>query len=114
MKFPLLFDGILASADAKVTILPVRSPNLNAHRERFRGQDHIKHECLAHFVILGHSHLNYLVTEFVDYYHMQRPHQSKVNRPLLKLADDPPSGTGEIVCEERLGGLFKHHYRKAA
>jgi putative transposase len=111
-KFVTMFDDILNSAGIEVTKLPIRSPNLNAHMERF--VQTIKHECLSHFVILGHRHLNYLVTEFVDYYHKQRPHQSKGNRPLLKLADDPPSGTGEIACQERLGGLLKHYYRKAA
>lgn len=111
-KFVTMFDDILNSAGIEVTMLPVRSPNLNAHMERF--VQTIKHECLSHFVILSHRHLNYLVTEFVDYYHKQRPHQSKGNRPLLKLTDYPPSSTGDILCEERLGGLLKHYYRKAA
>ncbi len=111
-KFVTMFDDILNSAGIEITILPVRSPNLNAHMERF--VQTIKHECLSHFVILGHRHLNYLVTEFVDYYHKQRPHQSKGNKPLLKLTDDPPLTTGEILCEGRLGGLLKHYHRKAA
>jgi hypothetical protein len=36
------------------------------------------------------------------------------NRPLT----EPPRGTepadGEILCQEQLGGLLRHYYRKAA
>jgi len=112
-KFAPIFDAILKPSGIKVKKLPVRSPNLNAFAERFIQT--LKHECLNHFVILGHKHLNYLVATFVDYYHTQRPHQGKDNEPLLKLANAPhPDSSSEVLCEERLGGLIKHYYRKAA
>ena len=47
------------------------------------------------------------------YYHQERPHQGLGNRPLVGANPDPPS-QGKIVCKERLGGLLKHYYRKAA
>ena len=114
-KFAPIFDVILRSSGVEVKKLPVRSPNLNAFAERF--VQTLKHECLEHFVIFGHKHLDYLVSTFIDYYHTQRPHQSKGNRPLLKLVEPPPAlpnTVGEVFCEERLGGLLKHYYRQAA
>jgi len=40
------FKSILASAGVELLRLPARSPNLNAHAERFVGS--IKAECLRH------------------------------------------------------------------
>lgn len=108
-KFASIFDVILKSSGINVKVLPIRSPNLNAFAERF--VQTTKHERLNHFVIFGHKHLDYLVATLVDYYHAQRPHQSKDNKPLLRL---PANTDGEVLCEERLGGLLKHYYRKAA
>ena len=115
-KFASMFDTILESSGVNVQLLPIRSPNLNAFAERFIQT--IKHECLNHFIIFGHKHLDYLVSTFVDYYHKQRPHQAKGNEPLMKLTEPsemrPPASEAEIHCEEKLGGLIKHYYRKAA
>ena len=111
-KFVDLFDQTLASAGIDVKRLPVRSPNLNAYIERFIQT--LKHECLEHFVILGQKHLDYLAGEFVGYCHTQRPHQSMGNQPLLKLNNDQSIEHGEVACEERLGGLLRHYYRRAA
>jgi putative transposase len=111
-KYGETYDAIFDSIDIDVKPLPARSPNLNAFIERFIQT--LKHECLEHFVILGAKHLDYLASQFVDYYHTRRPHQSMGNKPLLKLTDAEPVEEGEVVCEERLGGLLKHYYRKAA
>ena len=43
----------------------------------------------------------------------ERPHQGKENVPLTGLPKQP-SGDGEIVCRERLGGVLSHYYREAA
>jgi len=64
-------------------------------------------------MVFGEKHLNYLVDEFVEYYQLQRPHQGKGNVPLTG-SDLPTITEGKIHCEERLGGLIKHYYRKAA
>jgi len=110
-KFGGLFDVIIKAQGAKVIRLPIQSPNLNAFCERFIQT--LKHECLDRFMVFGEKHLNYLVDEFVGYYHIQRPHQGKGN--VLLIGSDLPTVTaGKIHCEERLGGLIKHYYRKAA
>lgn len=44
-----------------------------------------------------------------NHYHTERAHQSLDNT----IIEPPPQGTGEIVCQERLGGLLKF-YRRAA
>jgi putative transposase len=108
-KFTKQFDEILKSDGFRPKKLVPLSPNLNAYCERF--VQTIKQECLDHFVVVSEAHLNYIVREFVQYYHEERPHQSLANAPLSGL---PLAGNGEIVCRHRLGGLLKHYERRAA
>ena len=82
----------------------------------------LRRECLDHFLAFGEKHLDYLVSQYVTYYHLERPHQSLGNEPLLKMpgTDKPPDNgelgipAGAIKCQTRLGGLLKHYYRDAA
>jgi hypothetical protein len=48
-----------------------------------------------------------LFIDGIEHYHHERSHQSLEN----KIIDHPPDGKGEIVCQERLGGLFTRSYR---
>jgi putative transposase len=107
--FTKQFDEILKSDGLRPKKLIPVSPNLNAYCERF--VQPIKQACLDHFVIVSEKQLNYIVREFVRYYHEERPHQSLGNVPLSGQA---PASEGEIVCRERLGGLLKHYERAAA
>jgi hypothetical protein len=58
----------------------------------------------------------------VEYYHDERPHQSKDNLPLVRQRpetsqQEKKSGDRvlpEVDCRQRLGGLLKHYYRRAA
>jgi putative transposase len=86
-----------------------RAPNLNAYVERFIQT--IQVECLDHFLIFGEKHFDYLVREYVEHYHTERPHQGQKNR--LLIGRSPPN-EGEIRCVTRLGGLLKHYHRVAA
>ena len=96
------------------------APNMQAYVERFIQS--LKRECLDHFVALGERHLDHLCTEYLAYYHQERPHQGKGNE-LLKArrihnrgapqADQAISLT-DVRCHQRLGGLLKHYSRKAA
>jgi Integrase core domain len=75
-----------------------------------------KRECLDHVVVFGEAHLRHILSEFLAYYHRSRPHQGLGNRPPGWEEDSATGGElppGEVVCEERLGGLLKH-YRRAA
>lgn len=110
-KFGGMFNTIIKAQGVAIVLLPIQSPNLNAFCERF--VQTLKHECLDRFMVLVEKHLNYLVVEFVEYYHAQRPHQGKGNVPLTE-SGLPTITEGKIYCEERLGGLIKHYYRQAA
>ncbi|MFM7162046.1 MAG: hypothetical protein ACKO3P_16965 [Planctomycetaceae bacterium] len=66
-------------------------------------------------VALGEKYRDYLVREFVRYYHRDRPHQGVSNVTLDHPATDEPvlAKISDVVCDERLGGLLKS-YRRAA
>jgi putative transposase len=110
-KFTEQFQGILKAEGLRPKKLIPMSPNLNAYVERSIQTS--QQECLDHFVVVGKSHLNYVVREFLRYYHDERPHQGLGNVLPAKLPSVTDSG-GEIVCRERLGGLLKHYERVAA
>jgi putative transposase len=104
------FLETLAAAGVKPHRVCFRSPNLNAFVER--SIQSIQQECLDKFVVFDRGHMDYLVSEYVEHYHHERPHQSKGNRPLI--IGSTPSTEGEVVCRERLGGMLRHYYRCAA
>ena len=87
---------------------PVQDECGNPYAESWAGT--IKRECLDHFVVLGEQHLRHLVSEYVKYYNSVRPH-GLIGGPLDEL---PVVAQGEVCCEEKLGGLLKHYYRKTA
>jgi putative transposase len=70
---------------------------------------------LDHFLVFGEKHFDYLIREYVEHYHTERPHQGLENRVV---SGEPPPETlqsfGEVVCRTRLVGLLKHYYRRAA
>ena len=35
----------------------------------------LQREAIDHFIVFGENHFDYLISEFVDYYHRERPHQ---------------------------------------
>ena len=104
------FRRLLRDSGVTPVVLPAWSPNLNAFAERFVGS--AKSECLDRMVLLGESHLQAAVREFVRHYHEERPHQGLKNE--LIAPTTVVSGTGHVKCRERLGGLLKFYYREAA
>lgn len=112
-KFVKEFDAILVSEGIEVTPVGVRAPNQNAVAERFVLS--VKRECLDHFVVFGEAHLRHILSEYLIYYHQHRPHQGLDNQPLSRteLVPSIVGSLGEVVCQERLGGLLRH-YRHAA
>ena len=108
-KYTAKFDAILKSEGIKPVRLPVRAPNLNSYAESWLGS--LKRECLNHFIVFGERHLNYLIREYLAYYHHERPHQSLGNKTIIPC---PVRNEGEIRCKTRLGGLLNHYYRDAA
>ena len=104
------FAEILKSASVKTIKLPPRSPNLNPHAERFVRS--IKSECLDKMIFLGERSLRRAIDQFITHYHTERNHQGIGNE--LIAGEDPVGQTkGEIVCNERLGGLLSYYRRVA-
>jgi len=112
-KFTKSFRSILRSVDIKPLKLPKRSPNLNAFAERFVLS--IKSECLSKFIFFGEESLMTTVKEFMAHYHEERNHQGKDNVILFPGKKfNAERNSGDVKCQERLGGLLKYYYREAA
>jgi hypothetical protein len=62
----------------------------------------VKSECLWRLLVFGEEGLWRAVSEHVEHYHTERNHQGRGNNILFP---DKPSGSGDIECRERLGGL---------
>jgi transposase InsO family protein len=107
--FCTAFRQILKDGGVKTVKLPPRSPDLNPYAERFVRS--IKEECLNKLILLGEGHLRIAVRQFIEHYHIERPYQGLGNE---LITPDSDNGTGAIECRERLGGLLKSYYRRAA
>jgi hypothetical protein len=53
-----------------------------------------------------------VLNEFVAHYHLDRPHQGLGNS-LLTASSSRPCIAGEVVVDERLGGLLRSYRRVA-
>jgi transposase InsO family protein len=105
------FREILRSAGVEPVLLPPRSPNLNAHLERFHRS--LKEECLDRMIFFGEASLRSAVQEFLAYYHAERNHQGLDNR-LIEPEPDVGQATGTTECRERLGGLLRYYFHRQA
>src|SRR5919206_2339711 len=83
-KFTQAFDGLLKASGVEPIVLPPRSPNLNAHCERFVRS--IKEEALAHMVMLGERALYYVIHQYVAHHHHERNHQGLDNQLIVRKA----------------------------
>ena len=111
-KFCAPFQDTLRSAGIQPLSLPARSPNLNAFAERWVRS--IKSECLSKLILFGEASLRRAVTQFIQHYHLERPHQGTGNQLLFPSPGSLPSSrAGRIKCQERLGGLLKFYQRAA-
>jgi transposase InsO family protein len=107
-KFCEAFRSILKPVNA--VTLPARSPNLNAHLERFHRS--LKGECLNRMIFFGERTMQTGVHEFLDHYHAERNHQGLGNR-LIEAGEEVGRVSGNLRCRERLGGLLTYYYRDA-
>ena len=105
------FRDILKCVGVDPVRLPPKSPNLNAHLERFHLS--IKSECLERMIFFSETMLRNSVREFLIHYHGERNHQGLENR-ILTRGEEVGRVAGAIQCRERLGGLLKYYHREAA
>jgi transposase InsO family protein len=110
-KFCPAFREILKDGDIKPVQLPPRSPNLNAHVERFHRS--LKEECLNRMIFFGEKSLRMAVATFLDHFHTERNHQGLANQ-VIEPGEEVNRRDGEVLCRERLGGILRYYYRKAA
>ncbi len=110
-KFSEAFRIILEQAGVEAVRLPPRSPNLNPNLERFMRS--VKEECLERMIFFGERSLQVAVAEFLSHFHAERNHQGLDNR-LIEPGEEVGRTTGEVACRERLGGMLRYYYRKAA
>jgi len=109
-KFTRHADAVLGAAGTNPVLFPPRSPNLNAHAERWIGT--ARNECLDHVILLNEQHLRWALGEFARHYNERRPHRS--------LGLRPPAGPvhcgrrGKVVRRKILGGLINDYHREAA
>jgi putative transposase len=109
--FTTEFLKMLADAGVASMKLPPRSPNLNAHAERFVRT--IKETCLERMILFGEGAVRKATAEFMAHYHSERNHQGLDN--VLICPEPKHAGTqGAVHRRERLGGLLNYYYRKAA
>src|SRR6516225_8042011 len=97
--FTAEFLKMLAEVGIESVKLPPRSPNLNAHAERFVRT--IKESCLDRMILFGEGSL--VIREFVAHYHLERNHQGLGNRLITAELSQPD--TGPIRRRQRLGGM---------
>jgi putative transposase len=110
-KFTQAFDTWLKDSGVEPIVLPPRSPNLNAHCERFVRS--IKEEALARMVMLGERALYHVIHQYLAHYHTERNHQGLDNQ---LITPEPAVGRtiGAVKRRDRLGGLLSYYYREAA
>jgi len=110
-KYTQAFDALMKESGVEPIVLPPRSPNLNAHCERFVRS--IKEEVLEQMVMLGECALYYAIQQYLTHYHMERNHQGLDNQLIVR-EGAVGCQTGPVVRRERLGGLLSYYHREAA
>jgi Homeodomain-like domain len=110
-KYTRSFRAIIDSGHVTTLAIPARSPNLNAHAERWVKS--VKEECLSKLILFGERSLRRALSEYVLHFHSERNHQGKGNVLLfphaIKNRREHP-----VQCRERLGGRLRYYYREAA
>jgi hypothetical protein len=110
-KYAESFRTLLKESGIEPVQLPPKSPNLNAHIERFMRS--LKEECLERLILFGEESLRNAVAEFLIHFHSERNHQGLQNR-LIRLSAEAGKSQDEIDCRNRLGGTLRYYYREAA
>jgi putative transposase len=104
-KYTQSFRAIIASGQVEPLALPARSPNLNAHAERWVRS--VKEECLSKLILFGERSLRRALNEFVEHYHAERNHQGKGNVLLFPRNTHIRREPQFVQCRQRLGGLLR-------
>jgi putative transposase len=91
--------------------IALHSPWQNPFVERVIGT--IRRECLDDVIVLNERHLERILRDFFDYYHVERNQQGLGNQ-IIEPGEAVGRREGEITCRERLGGLLRYCYGGSA
>jgi transposase InsO family protein len=111
-KYCPAFQHLIDAAGVERVVLPPGSPNLNAYAERWVRS--VKEECLSRVILCGEASLRHALTQYVEHFHHERPHQGKGNVLLFPVVSPGTARQGPVQCREWLGGLLKYYEREAA
>jgi transposase InsO family protein len=103
------FKAILKGSGTKIVHTSIQAPNMNAFSERLVFS--IKSECLDRMIFVGVDSLDRAIREFMIHYHGERPHQGLEN---ALISGGPTLSEGRVEARDRLGGLLRYYYRRAA
>ena len=109
--FTAAFDQYVRDNGVEPVVLPPKSPNLNAHCERFVRS--IKEEVLDRMIFLGEASLRYAIRCYVRHYHVERNHQG-LDNALITPEPEVGQSTGRVKRRTHLGGLLSYYHREAA
>jgi putative transposase len=110
-KYCQAFRDFLKREGIEVIRLPPRSPNLNAHAERWvRG---VRDECLSRLIPIGQGMLRRTLREYGAHFHQERNHQGLGSVLITPDACSTHQGRS-VICRPRLGGLLNFYERTAA
>jgi transposase InsO family protein len=116
-KFSRAFDAIFASEGVTVIRTPLRTPNANAHLERWVGS--ARRECLDRLLIVSCRQLDHVLRVYVRHYNRHRPHRALdlqapdgISVPVAR-GDPAAAITSTVDWRDLLGGLI-HEYELAA
>jgi putative transposase len=109
-KFVAGFDEVFRTEGVEVILTPFRSPQANAHAERFVRT--ARTECLDWLLILGPRQLDRILRVYTDHYNTQRPHRALGRQPPIAIQLPTPPAT--LQRRDRLGGLLHEYHLVAA
>ncbi len=78
-QFNGAFDAVLSTAGIEAVTIPPRSPQANAHAERWVRT--VRVECTDRMLITGPRYLRVVLDEYVTHYNQHRPHRARNLRP---------------------------------
>jgi hypothetical protein len=73
----------------------------------------VKAEALERLILFGEASLRRTVREFLAHYHQERNHQGLENK-ILEPGQEAGRREGRLACRQRLNGLLRYYYRRAA
>jgi transposase InsO family protein len=105
------FSRRVRSLGSEEILIAPRPPWQNPFVERRVGS--IRRECLDHTIVLGERHLKRILTDYFDYYHRWRTHQS-LEMDCPQSREVHAVDRGFVVEIDEVGGLHHHCERVAA